>query len=154
MESLNRMALELVDEAIDFADELAIETETLDNGATVLDFGVDTPGGYEAGLLLAELQTGGLATVQTESGEVDGVPIPHTTLHTDHPESRCSVHRRPAGRSPSASSRDSAPGRPARSSPRKTSSGVSATPTPPTSRRCVWSLTLFPTRPSPTTSPT
>ncbi|PSP38310.1 methenyltetrahydromethanopterin cyclohydrolase [Halobacteriales archaeon QH_7_65_31] len=85
MESLNRMALELVDEAIDFADELAIETETLDNGATVLDFGVDAAGGYEAGLLLAEIQTGGLATVQTESGEITGTPMPHTTVHTDHP---------------------------------------------------------------------
>jgi methenyltetrahydromethanopterin cyclohydrolase len=85
MESLNRMALELVDEAIDFADELAIETFELDNGATVLDFGVETFGGYEAGLLLAEIQTGGLATVQTESGEVGGAPLPHVKLHTDHP---------------------------------------------------------------------
>ena len=41
MESLNRMAVELVDEAIDFADELAIEVVELDNGAVVLDFGVE-----------------------------------------------------------------------------------------------------------------
>ncbi|WP_255195178.1 methenyltetrahydromethanopterin cyclohydrolase [Halorarius litoreus] len=85
MESLNRMALELVDEAIDFADELAIETFELDNGATVLDFGVETFGGYEAGLLLAEIQTGGLATIQTESGELGGATLPHAKLHTDHP---------------------------------------------------------------------
>lgn len=85
MESLNRMALELVDEAMDFADELAIETHDLDGGGTVLDFGVDATGGYEAGLLLAEIQTGGLATVQTESGEVAGAPVPHATVHTDHP---------------------------------------------------------------------
>ena len=39
MESPNRMAVELVDEAIDFADELAIEVQELDNGAMVLDFG-------------------------------------------------------------------------------------------------------------------
>ncbi|WP_255148825.1 methenyltetrahydromethanopterin cyclohydrolase [Halorarius halobius] len=85
MQSLNRMALELVDEAIEFADELAIETRELAGGATVLDFGVETFGGYEAGLLLAEIQTGGLATVQTESGTVDGAPMPHVKLHTDHP---------------------------------------------------------------------
>ncbi|MFC7234209.1 methenyltetrahydromethanopterin cyclohydrolase [Halosegnis marinus] len=85
MESLNRMALELVDEAMDFADELAVEAFELDNGGTVVDFGVGTPGGYEAGMLLAEIQTGGLATVQTESGDVEGAPIPHVSLHTDHP---------------------------------------------------------------------
>lgn len=85
MESLNLMALELVDEAIDFADELAIEVYELDNGAVVLDFGVDAIGGVEAGLLLAEIQTGGLATVQVGVGDVAGAPLTHVELSTDHP---------------------------------------------------------------------
>ncbi|WP_336133355.1 methenyltetrahydromethanopterin cyclohydrolase [Natronomonas amylolytica] len=85
MESLNRMALELTDEAIDFADELAIEVHELDNGAMVLDFGVDSPGGIEAGLLLAEIQTGGLATVQTGIDEIEGAPLTHVEISTDHP---------------------------------------------------------------------
>mgnify|MGYP006284842551 CR=1 FL=1 len=85
MESLNRMALELVDEAIDFADELNVAAYELDNEATVLDFGVETDGGVEAGLLLAELQTAGLATVQTRMDEVAGAPLQHVELTTDHP---------------------------------------------------------------------
>jgi len=85
MESLNRMALELVDEAIDFADELNVAAYELDSEATVLDFGVETPGGVEAGLLLAELQTAGLATVQTRMDEVAGAPLQHVELTTDHP---------------------------------------------------------------------
>ena len=85
MESLNRMAVELVDEAIDFADELAVEVHELDNGATVLDFGVEAVGGVEAGLLLAELQTGGLATVQIGVEDVDGAPLTHVETSTDHP---------------------------------------------------------------------
>ncbi len=85
MESLNRMALELVDEAIDFADELNVAAYELDNEATVLDFGIESDGGTEAGLLLAELQTAGLATVQSQMGEVAGAPIPHVELSTDHP---------------------------------------------------------------------
>ncbi|EFW89854.1 methenyltetrahydromethanopterin cyclohydrolase [Haladaptatus paucihalophilus DX253] len=85
MESLNRMALELVDEAIDFADELNVAAYELDNEATVLDFGVEENGGMEAGLLLAELQTAGLATIQTRMGDVAGAPIPHVELSTDHP---------------------------------------------------------------------
>ena len=53
MDSINRMAIELVDEAIDFADELRVDAYELDSGATVLDFGVDAEGGIEAGMLLA-----------------------------------------------------------------------------------------------------
>ncbi|WP_256394023.1 methenyltetrahydromethanopterin cyclohydrolase [Natronoarchaeum rubrum] len=85
MESLNRMAIELVDEALDFAEELDIGARELDNEATVLDFGVEFSGGVEAGLLLAEIQTAGLATVQTRMDEVAGAPIPHVELSTDHP---------------------------------------------------------------------
>lgn len=85
MESLNRMATELVDEAIDFADELTIEVHTLDNEAMVLDFGVEVPGAIEAGLLLSEIQTAGLATVQTRMDTVAGTPLTHVELSTDHP---------------------------------------------------------------------
>ena len=85
MESLNRMAIELVDEAIDFAEELGIGAYELDNEATVLDFGIDVSGGIEAGLLLGEIQTAGLATVQTRMDELAGAPLPHVELSTDHP---------------------------------------------------------------------
>ena len=85
MESLNRMAIELADEALEFADELNVRAFDLDNGATVIDFGVDATGGIEAGLLLAELQTAGLATVQTRMDEVGSVPFPHVELTTDRP---------------------------------------------------------------------
>ncbi|MFB6070952.1 MAG: methenyltetrahydromethanopterin cyclohydrolase [Halanaeroarchaeum sp.] len=86
MESLNRMAIELADEALDFAEELHIGAFDLENGATVIDFGVDHPGGLEAGLLLAELQTAGLATIQTRMDEVAGQPFPHVEIATDRPD--------------------------------------------------------------------
>jgi methenyltetrahydromethanopterin cyclohydrolase len=85
MESLNRMAIELVDEAIDFAEQLHVGAFELDNEATVLDFGVEFDGGLEAGLLLAEIQTAGLATVSTDLGDVAGAPLTHVELSTDHP---------------------------------------------------------------------
>ncbi len=85
MDSINRMAVELVDEALEFGDELGIEAWELDSGATVLDFGVDTDAGLEAGLLLAEIQTAGLATIQTRMDEVAGAPFPHVELATDNP---------------------------------------------------------------------
>lgn len=85
MDSLNRMALELVDEAIEFADELNIAVSELDTETTVLDFGVEADGGLEAGLLLCEIQTAGLATVQTRMDEVSGVPLPFVEFSTDQP---------------------------------------------------------------------
>jgi methenyltetrahydromethanopterin cyclohydrolase len=85
MDSLNRMALELADEALEFAEELRIGAAESANGATVLDFGVEHPGGLEAALLLAELQTAGLATLQTRMDEVAGAPLPHVELVADDP---------------------------------------------------------------------
>lgn len=85
MESLNRMATELVDEAIEFADELTIDVHQLTGDAAVLDFGVQTPGAIEAGLLLAEIQTAGMATIQTRTGRVAGTPRTHVELSTDQP---------------------------------------------------------------------
>jgi methenyltetrahydromethanopterin cyclohydrolase len=79
------MATELVDETIDFADELTIDVHALDGDAAVLDFGVEVPGAVEAGLVLAELQTAGLATVQTGMERVGDAPLTHVELATDHP---------------------------------------------------------------------
>ena len=79
------MAVELVDEAIDFAAELNVVPRELDSGATVLDFGVEADGGIEAGLLLSEIQTAGLATIQTRMDRVADAPIPYVELTTDHP---------------------------------------------------------------------
>jgi methenyltetrahydromethanopterin cyclohydrolase len=85
MDSLNRMAIELADEALEFAEELDVGAFDLENGATVIDFGIDFEGGIEAGLLLTELQTAGLATVQMRMDEVAGTPFPHVELATDRP---------------------------------------------------------------------
>jgi len=85
MESINRTAIELVDEALDFAGELDVVGYELDNGATVVDFGIDAAGGVEAGLLLAEIQTAGLANLRTRMGEVAGAPRQYVELSTDHP---------------------------------------------------------------------
>jgi methenyltetrahydromethanopterin cyclohydrolase len=85
MESLNGTALDLVDEAIDFADELGVAVHHLGNDAVVIDFGVNADGGIEAGLLLSEIVTGGLATVGTQLETVAGAPLTHVELATDHP---------------------------------------------------------------------
>lgn len=85
MDSLNRLAIELVDEALEYATELNVGGFDLENEATVLDFGVDFDGGIEAGLLLAEIQTAGLATLGRDLDVVGGAPIPYVEVSTDQP---------------------------------------------------------------------
>ncbi len=85
MESLNRMAIELVDEALEYAEELNVGGYDLANDATVLDFGQEFDGGVEAGLLLTEIQTAGMATPSHHVGEIDGAPIRYVELSTDQP---------------------------------------------------------------------
>ncbi|SER92156.1 methenyltetrahydromethanopterin cyclohydrolase [Natrinema salaciae] len=85
MESLNRMAIELVDEALDYAEELNIGGYDLENESTVLDFGLEFEGGIEAGLLLTEIQTAGMATPSYELGELGDASLPYVELSTDQP---------------------------------------------------------------------
>ncbi|WP_058366356.1 methenyltetrahydromethanopterin cyclohydrolase [Haloparvum sedimenti] len=85
MESINRTAIELVDEALDFAGELNVTPYDLDSEATAIDFGVEADGGIEAGVLLTEIQTAGLANVTTAVDEVAGAPRPYVEVTTDHP---------------------------------------------------------------------
>ncbi|ELY76736.1 methenyltetrahydromethanopterin cyclohydrolase [Natrinema pallidum] len=85
MESLNRMAIELVDEALDYAEELNIGGYDLENDATVLDFGLEFDGGIESGLLLTEIQTAGMATPSYELGELGDASVPYVELSTDQP---------------------------------------------------------------------
>jgi methenyltetrahydromethanopterin cyclohydrolase len=85
MDALNRLATELVDEAIDFADELGVAVHPLSGDAAVLDFGVEHAGGIEAGLLLAEIVTAGLASVRTSVADVGGTARTHVELSTDQP---------------------------------------------------------------------
>lgn len=85
MDSPNRLAIELVDEAIDFADEFGLQVRHLENDAVVLEFGTGTADGLEAGLLAAEIATAGLATLQTRVDTIAGRPRTHVELATDHP---------------------------------------------------------------------
>jgi methenyltetrahydromethanopterin cyclohydrolase len=59
--------------------------EQKDGGVTVYDFGVEAPGGLDAGLMLAEICLAGLATVRLESSAAG----PTVAVYTDHPVAAC-----------------------------------------------------------------
>jgi len=77
--SVNRLAAPLVQQLVADADKLRIGVHKLSNGATVVDAGIDYPGGLEAGRCVAEICMGGLGQVRfTAGGVAERWPV---TLH-------------------------------------------------------------------------
>ena len=68
---------------------LSVAKWQLTGGATVLDFGVDTPGSLQAGLLLARLCMAGLGDVTLVPGHVDEIGFPTVQVQTDYPVEAC-----------------------------------------------------------------
>jgi methenyltetrahydromethanopterin cyclohydrolase len=58
-------------------------------GARILNCGIDTAGGLQAGLALARICLSNLAEVTLVQGEVAGVACPVVQVHSDHPVLAC-----------------------------------------------------------------
>jgi methenyltetrahydromethanopterin cyclohydrolase len=86
---LNERAAAIADAMVADALALRIATSVLEGGAAVIDCGIATPGGLEAGRLLSEVCLGGLGQVSLTSLEIDGVLLPGVQVRTDHPALAC-----------------------------------------------------------------
>ncbi len=78
------------------ADQMAASTATLrlgvhqtTSGGRILDCGVQTAGGLQAGLCLARVCLAELAEVSLTPGEVEGIACPSVQVSTDHPVLAC-----------------------------------------------------------------
>lgn len=60
MISVNKNVTKLVQQLVENSEALEINVQRCKNGATIIDAGVEVPGSYEAGLLIAEISMGGL----------------------------------------------------------------------------------------------
>ena len=87
--TLNELAWDLVQQAMNVADDLRIEPVDNDSGACILDFGIEAEGSLGAGLALAEICLASLAEVAIHPGEVAGVGWPHLFVKTDAPLEAC-----------------------------------------------------------------
>ncbi|MEA3324351.1 MAG: methenyltetrahydromethanopterin cyclohydrolase [Euryarchaeota archaeon] len=85
MLSVNETALDIVEEMIDLSEEFKIKAHTLDNGATVIDCGVEVAGSYEAGLAFTDACMGGLGVATICVCSVGNVPLTFVNIVTDHP---------------------------------------------------------------------
>ncbi len=86
---MNARAWALADNSADRAAEWRIRVDTLGSGARVIDAGVNVPGGFAAGRLLALLCMGGLGHVEYTSLTIDGDNWPAVQVWTDHPAQCC-----------------------------------------------------------------
>lgn len=86
--SPNLLALPLVNQLIEHREQLKVEISKI-GGATVIDCGVNVAGGYEAGILFAQICLGGLAKVQLGWADFGGLYYPAVEVLTDHPVRAC-----------------------------------------------------------------
>lgn len=78
-------AVELIDEAIDFAGDLGLGVTRLPTETTIVDVGIDAEGGYEAGLVLAELRYAGQVTADVRPRRLGDLTWPVVDVIADRP---------------------------------------------------------------------
>src|SRR5436190_17750185 len=86
---MNERAWALADRVVERAADLRIAVHTLANGARVVDAGADVPGGFAAGIALAELCMGGLGHVAFAPLTIGGEAWPGVQVWTDHAAESC-----------------------------------------------------------------
>ncbi len=87
--SVNKLTQPLVQELIDNADKLRLGVQTLENGCTIIDAGIDVPGGLEAGRIITEICMGGMGTVSiSQSAYTDNWPLT-INVHSTNPVLSC-----------------------------------------------------------------
>jgi methenyltetrahydromethanopterin cyclohydrolase len=86
---MNELATEIADALEESAPLLRVRVQTLPGGARVIDAGVETDGGYDAGLALAEICMGGLGSVAFTPLQIGDASWSGVTVWTDHPAVAC-----------------------------------------------------------------
>lgn len=87
--SVNENGLNVFEEMMDFADELRVSVQELDNGTTIIDAGVEEKGGFEAGIYVSRICMADLADIKFSSFDLGKTIVPAVELSTDHPVIAC-----------------------------------------------------------------
>jgi methenyltetrahydromethanopterin cyclohydrolase len=87
--NLNALAAEIADGMEARAGHLRVCAYVLGNGARIIDAGIQTDGGLEAGLVLATICMGGLGSVTCAPVQLGDDVWPGVTVRTDHPALSC-----------------------------------------------------------------
>ena len=86
MFSINQQAVKIVKEKIlPFAEQLNCKVIHLKNGATVVDMGVEAPGGFQAGKLMVEATIGGMGHIDFGQFHLGDLNFPSIDVYIDRP---------------------------------------------------------------------
>ena len=87
--SINSLIAPRVNQLVNFAGGLGLNTSRTENGSVLIDAGINGSGTIEAGRQIAEICLGGLATARLRaSRDYDNWPW-HVDVHTSHPVIAC-----------------------------------------------------------------
>jgi methenyltetrahydromethanopterin cyclohydrolase len=86
---LNRRALWLIEALVAHAVKRRVVAHAIDGGGRYVDCGIETRGGWLAGLDMARACLGDLASVSIVPGEIAGNALPLVQVVTDHPIQAC-----------------------------------------------------------------
>lgn len=90
MFSVNQYAARIVkEEIIPYAERMNCKVHQLKNGATVVDMGVEAPGGYVAGKLFVEATIGGMGHVAFGRFQCGDIDLPAIDVYIDQPPTAC-----------------------------------------------------------------
>lgn len=87
--SVNAHSLPIVNHVISNAAKLRVGVERLANGSTVIDAGINVPGGIEVGRLITEICMGGLGTVTLNHNAATSRWPLSVHVHSTHPVIAC-----------------------------------------------------------------
>jgi methenyltetrahydromethanopterin cyclohydrolase len=85
MVSVNKNALDLVEEMVSKREELKVKVSKLESNATVVDAGVKCDGSIDAGIYMTEICMGGLGKCSIMSSLFGDVELPSVSVYTDYP---------------------------------------------------------------------
>lgn len=86
---LNERACRLTENLLKKAGELKVFPHALENGAIVVDCGIETPAGLQAGLMLSRICMADLGEIRLVPGSLDDQPMPYVQVQTDHAVEAC-----------------------------------------------------------------
>lgn len=86
---LNDRACQLTERLLTRAGELKVIPHALENGAIVVDCGIETPAGIQAGIMLSRICMADLGQIQLVPGTLEGQPLPYLQVQTDHAVEAC-----------------------------------------------------------------
>jgi len=83
--SVNRMAWKLAEKLLDNQDFYGVKASKTSSGATIVDAGVNAPGGFQAGRIITEICMGGCGKAHIGFKNYGDFELPSITVCTDQP---------------------------------------------------------------------